>query len=223
MACCAVCLPAAGAQAAAPRVSVSVIGPGGKVVRAPRAVTVRSARLRIGGRTCVVPEATPLAALAALRLPLGVTAGGSCTASTFFVRTIGRTTNRGRNGWSYKVGRRAGTTSAANPSGSFGNGRRLGSGDNVTWFWCVLGRRGCQRTLVARRVGAASVRVMAYDDRGRGIRVRRALVRVTDARGKRRSGRTDRRGRVSFRGLRGSWRISAKRGRYVPALPGGPR
>ncbi len=223
MACAVVCLPAAGAQAAAPRVSVSVIGPGGKVVRAPRAASAGAARLRIGGRTCAVPEATPLAALAALRLPLGVTASGSCTASTFFVRTIGRTTNRGRDGWAYKVGRRAGTASAANPSGSFGNGRRLGSGDHVTWFWCVLGQRGCQRTLVATRVGARSVRVMAYDDRGRGIRVRSALVRVRDSRGRRRSGRTDRRGRVSFGGLSGSWRISAKRGRYVPALPGGAR
>lgn len=223
VACGAVALPAAGAQAAAPRVTVTVIGPGGKVVRAPRGIFAGDARLRIDGRRCAVPSATPLAALAALRLPLRVTAGGSCTASSYFVTTIGRSKNRGRNGWSYKVGRRAGTVSAANPRGSFGNGRRLGSGDVVTWFWCVLGRRGCQRTLVASRVGARSVRVVAYDDRGRGIRVKRALVRVTDARGKRRSGRTNRRGRVSFGGLRGSWRISAKRGRYVPALPGGAR
>lgn len=203
--------------------AVSVIGPGGKVVRAPRGLTAAGARLRIDGRTCGVPEATPLAALAALRLPLRVTGSGSCTPSAYFLTTIGRSANRGRDGWTYKVGRRAGTAGAANPSGSFGNGRRLGSGDVVTWFYCHLGRRGCQRTLVATRVGAATVRVMAYDDRGRGIRVPRALVTVVDGRGKRVRRRTDRRGRAHVSGLRGAWRISAKRGSYVPALPGGPR
>ena len=85
--------------------------------------------MRVDGRVCRLPGATPLAALAALRLPLRVTAGGSCSDSAFFVTTIGRRANAGRNGWTYKVGRRAGTTSAASPSGSFGNGRRLGGGE----------------------------------------------------------------------------------------------
>lgn len=223
LACVLSAVSAAGAQAAAPRVVVSVIGPGGKVVRAPRAVRAGTAHLRIDGRTCTMAPATPLTALAQFRLPLRVTAGGSCSASAVFVQAIGRAANRGRDGWSYKVGRRAGTASAASPSGSFGTGRRLRSGDRVTWFWCRLGSRGCQRTLTARRVGAATVRVMGYDDRGHGVRVRRALVTVRDARGHRRTGRTGRDGTVRLRGLSGSWRITARRGGFVPALPGGAR
>ena len=224
LACAAAALPAAApAQAASPRVTVTVIGPGGKVVRAPRAVRAADGRIRVDRRVCGLPGATPLAALAALRLPLRVTAQGSCSPSAYFVTTVGRTSNRGRNGWAYKVGRRAGTASAASPSGSFGTGRRLRSGEVVTWFWCVLGRRGCQRSLVATRVGAATVRVMGFDDNGRGVRVRRALVTATDSRGRRARGRTGARGTVRLRGLRGSRRITAKRGGYVPALPGGAR
>lgn len=221
LACAAAVAPAAAAQAASPRVTVAVIGPEGKVVRAPRAVRAGDARIRVERRTCGLPGATPLAALAALRLPLRVTAGGSCTPSAYFVTAIGRRANFRRNGWAYKVGRRAGTTSAASPSGSFGDGRRLRGGEVVTWFWCVLGRRGCQRTLTARRTGATSVRVMSFDDAGRGVRVRRARVTAVDARGRVARGRTDSRGIVRLRGLRGSWRISARRGGYVPALVGG--
>lgn len=224
LACAAAVLPAAApAQAASPRVVVAVVGPDGKVVRAPRSVRAADGRVRVERRACALPGATPLAALAALRLPLRVTAQGSCSPSAFFVTAIGRTSNRGRDGWAYKVGRRAGTTSAASPSGSFGTGARLRGGEVVTWFWCVLGRRGCQRSLVATRVGASTVRVMGYDDEGRGVRVRRALVTATDARGRRARGRTGSRGTVRLRGLRGSWRIGAKRGGYVPALPGGAR
>ena len=219
----ALAVPAAPASAVSPRVTVTVIGPGGAVVRAPRAVRASDTRLRVDGRVCRLPAATPLAALAALRLGLRVTASGSCTPSAYFVTAIGRRANSGRDGWAYKVGRRAGTASAANPSGSFGTGRRLRGGEVVTWFWCGLGRRGCQRTLVATRVGATRVRVTAHDDAGRGVRVRRALVSVTDARGRRARGRTDQRGLVRLGGLRGSWRISARRGGLVPALPGGAR
>jgi hypothetical protein len=223
LACVATALPAAAAPAAGPRVTVTVVGPGGKVVRAPRAVRAAGGRVRIDGRVCGLPGATPLAALAALRLPLGITASGGCTPSAYFVTRIGRRANAGRNGWAYKVGRRAGTASAANPSGSFGTGRRLRGGEVVTWFWCVLGARGCQRTMTARRVGAATVRVRGYDDAGRGVRVPRALVTATDSRGRRARGRTGARGTVRLRGLRGAWKITARRGGFVPALPGGAR
>ncbi len=216
-----VALPAA-AEAAGPRVTVSVIGPGGAVVRAPRVVGARDARLRVERRFCVVPGATPLAALAQLRLPLRITAGGSCSPSAYFVTTIAGRANRGRDGWAYKVGRRAGTASAADTAGSFGTGRRLRSGEVVTWFWCELGRRGCQRTLGARRSGSRSVVVHGYDDRGRGVRVARALVTVRAGRRVARA-RTDRRGVARLPALRGSWQITARRGGYVPALPGGAR
>ncbi len=92
----------------------------------------------------------------------------------------------------------------------------------MTWFWCVLGGRGCQRTLTAVRVGARSVRVVGYDDRGRGVRVRRALVTVR-AGSRTARARTSSRGIATLPALRGSWRISARRGGYVPALPGGAR
>lgn len=222
-ACVAAAAAAAPAPADVPRVVVTVVGPAGKVVRAPRVVRPDGARVRVDSGVCGLPAATPLAALAALRLPLRITASGSCAASAFFVTAIGRRANAGRDGWAYKVGRRAGTASAANPSGSFGDGRRLRGGEVVTWFWCVLGRRGCQRTLTVRRVGAARARVMGYDDAGRGVRVRRAHVTATDTRGRRARGRTDARGLVRLRGLRGSWKITARRGDFVPALPGGAR
>lgn len=216
-------LPAAGADAAGPRVGVTVIGPRGVVVRTPRAVRAGPARLRVDRRICRMAAATPLTALAQLRLPLRVTAGGTCSPSEVFVTAIGRQANAGRNGWTYKVGHRAGTASAASPSGSFGTGRGLRGGERVTWFWCVLGRRGCQRTLTARRVGAATVRVVGYDDAGRGVRIGRALVTVRDARGQRVRKRTGAHGTVGFRGLRGSWQITATRRGLVPALPGGAR
>ncbi len=218
----AVALPAAAAPAA-PRVVVTVIGPGGKVVRAPRAVRATAPLLRVGSRRCRVAEATPLAALAQFRMSLRIRGDGACSPSALFLVAIGGRANAGRNGWAYKVGHKAGTTSAGDRSGSFGDGRRLRSGQVVTWFWCVLGGRGCQRTLTARNLGHARVRVLGYDDVGRGVRIRRALVTATDSRGHRAQGRTNARGEVGLRGVAGHLRLSARRGGFVPALPGGAR
>jgi len=67
------------------------------------------------------------------------------------------------------------------------------------------------------------MRVMGYDDRGRGVRVRRALVTATDSRGRRARGRTGANATVRLRGLRDAWRITARRGGFVSALPGGAR
>ncbi|MCW3009597.1 MAG: hypothetical protein JWO90_1, partial [Solirubrobacterales bacterium] len=207
--CVAAALPATAAQGAGPTVRVSVFGPNGTVVKAPTTVGAREARLRVESRTCPAPSATPLAALAQLRLPMGITAGGGCSPSAMFVRRIASTTNRGRDGWAYKVGRRAGTASAASTSGSFGNGRRLRSGDVVTWFWCKLGARGCQRTLTAVRAGTRTVRVMGYDDEGRGVRVRSAIVTVRSSTGRSAAARTDARGLARVT-LGGSWRVAAR-------------
>jgi hypothetical protein len=61
----------------------------------------------------------------------------------------------------------------------------LRRGVRLLWFWCELGDAGCQRTLEARperrRVAAGEqviVRVVGYDDEGRGAAVSGATVRL---------------------------------------------
>ena len=58
---------------------------------------------------------------------------GSCgrsprDAGALYVTQVGPDRRRGPAGWVYKVGRRAGTTGAADPAGPFGHGRRLRGG-----------------------------------------------------------------------------------------------
>jgi hypothetical protein len=195
------------AQAASsPKVEVYVVGRA-KVLAAPAKVRARAVSVKVGRRPCSVAAGTALAALEGLRKKAGPSYGlrdfGSCSrraadAAGLFVTRIGPDRNRGQAGWAYKVGRRGATTSAADPSGPFGTGRRLRAGDRVTWFWCVLGGSGgCQRTLeaqpAARSVapGAAlAVTVRGYDDEGRGEVVAGATVTlgaaraVTDAAGR---------------------------------------
>jgi hypothetical protein len=89
----------------------------------------------------------------------------------------------------YKVGNRAGTTGAGDPSGPFGTGRRLHAGQHVLWFWCTLDQAGgCERTLDARpdRTSAAPgetlrVTVRGYDDLGKAVAVAGATVRLGSA------------------------------------------
>jgi len=213
----------AAAGAAAPRVSVAVVGPGGAVLAPPTTRAAAQARVRVGARRCAVPSASPLAALVATRRPVTVTGDGSCTPSAFYVTAVDGRRARGREGWVYKVGVRAGTAGAADPSGPFGTGRRLRGGDRVLWFWCRLGAGGCQRTLAVRRVGTEGrLRVVGHDDLGRARRVAGALVTVRSRRtGRRASGRTDRRGEVTIRGMDASRGLvaSARRSGMVPALP----
>jgi hypothetical protein len=183
--------PAARA-ASAPKVEVFVVGRT-KVLAAPATVRARVASIKVGRRSCAVPAGTALAVLEGLRKKRGpayaVRDFGSCSrraadAAGLFVTKIGSDRNRGQAGWAYKVGRRGATTSAADPSGPFGTGKRLRGGDRVTWFWCVLGGAGgCQRTLEAtpatRRVapgGPLAVTVRGYDDEGRGQVVAGATV-----------------------------------------------
>lgn len=184
----------ASGAARAPRVHVMIAGRT-HVLLAPRTVGASTTAVRVGSRRCAVGAATPLAALAAAHRGGGpsfsVRDYGSCDgraadSSSLFVFRIGADRNRGRNGWTYKVGNRSGTTSAADLSGAFGTGRRLRSGDRLTWFWCVLSRSGsCQRTLAVapatRRVtpGAAlRVTVLGYDDAGHAVRVAGATARL---------------------------------------------
>jgi hypothetical protein len=104
------------------------------------------------------------------------------------VKQVGDERERGRGGWVYKLGRRAGSSAAADPSGPFGTGRRLRDGDRVLWFWCELEGDGCQRTLEVRpeRSSAAPgaalrVTVHGYDNDGDGVPVAGATVRLGDA------------------------------------------
>src|SRR4051794_39340083 len=148
----ALALPVATASAA-PTVRVMVVGRGGRHYLPPRSVRAATTTVAASGKRCAVGAATPLAALVARGVALRVRDyGGSCSrraadSAGLFVFQVGPDRNRGRDGWTYKVGTRAGTAGAADTSGPFGRGR-LHGGDHVTWFWCLLARRGsCQRTL----------------------------------------------------------------------------
>jgi hypothetical protein len=181
---------AAPAPAAAATVDVMVVGKE-RVLHAPTEVRLKQRRLKVAGRRCRVGAATPLSVLAGTHLRIRLRDYARCgrrprDAGGLYVAEISGERERGNGGWVYKVGRRAGTTAAADPSGPFGTGRRLRDGQRVTWFWCVLRRSGgCQRTLAAvpDRTRAApgetlGVTVRGYDDFGRGVPVRGATVRL---------------------------------------------
>jgi hypothetical protein len=181
---------AAPAPAGAVEVQVMVVGKE-RVLRGPASVALRPRNVKAGGRRCAAGKATPLSVLAGTRLRLRLRDYGSCGRSPrdsggLFVTRVGSESNRGNDGWVYKVGRRSGTTGAADPGGSFGNGRRLRGSDRVLWFWCVQDRQQhCQRTLEATPeqslVSAGAplrVRVRAYDDFGRAIPAAGAVVRL---------------------------------------------
>ncbi len=187
----------ASAAPAGPLVDVLVVGRH-DTLGGPRAVRAVRTTITASGRRCAVGSGTPLAALAGLRHVGGPSfrtrdTGGSCSsrvadAGALFVYRVGADANAGRDGWVYKVGRRAGTTGAADPSGPFGTGVRLRSGDRVTWFWCHLSRAdSCPRTLelrAAARVAPGAVlhvAVSGFDDRGHGIRMPGATVRLASA------------------------------------------
>ena len=186
-------LPAPAAGAGAASVELMVVGKT-RVLRDAAPVKLRARSVRVGGRRCAVGRATPLSALAGTRLRLRLRDYGSCgrspaDAGSLYVRKVGPDRAGGPRGWVYKVGNRAGTTGAADPSGPFGTGRRL-RGGRLLWFWCRQDRAGgCQRTLDARpessSVAAGAplrVRVRGYDDNGRGVPVAGALVRLGAAR-----------------------------------------
>jgi hypothetical protein len=222
----------AGGATTGPRVHVMVAGRT-HVLLAPRTVPTGATSVAVASRRCAVGAATPLAALVAARRGGGpsfsVRDYGACDAraadsGSLFVFRIGADRNRGRNGWTYKVGNRSGSTGAADLSGAFGTGRRLRAGDRVTWFWCVLSRSGsCQRTLAvvpaARRVSPGamfSVKVLGYDDAGHAVRVAGAKVRLDGA-----TAVTGSDGTARFVApvTAGRVRLSATRSGMVPAFP----
>ena len=203
------------AQARAPVVKQLVVFRSGKAVA--RTVSSRGVLLTVGRRRCAAGTGTPLAALVRSKAGrLRLRDFGSCSrrarnGAGLFVSGIGHDRNRGRNGWTYKVGRRAATAGAADPSGPFGSGRRLRSRQRLTWFYCRLLADGCQRTLELRSAaepGGVAASVRAYDDEGRGVAVQGATVRLGGF-----TGLTDASGVAHFAVGPGSYRAYAsKRG-----------
>ena len=212
----------ASAARRAPVVHQMVVFRSGKAVA--KRVSARRALARVGRRRCAVGTGTALAALVRSRVGrLSLRDYGSCSRRRardgygLFVRAIRRDRNRGRNGWVYKVGRRAATAGAADLSGPFGTGRRLRSRQRVLWFYCRLGGRGCQRTLALRlraEPGAVVATALGYDDEGRGVRVAGATVRVGPA-----TGTTGYDGVVRLSVPPGRHRASAKKRRLVRSFP----
>jgi hypothetical protein len=180
----------AGASAAS--VELLVVGKT-RVLREAAPVRLKARSVRVGRHRCAVGKATPLSVLAGTRLALRLRDYGSCgrspaDAGSLYVRKVGPDRARGSRGWVYKLGHRAGTTGAADPSGPFGTGKRL-RGGRLLWFWCEQNRTGgCQRTLELRPDAStvapgAPLRfsVRGYDDNGRGVAVAGALVRLGSA------------------------------------------
>ena len=165
-----------------------------RVLREAAPVKLRARSVRVGGRRCAVGRATPLSALAGTRLRLRLRDYGACgrspaDAGSLYVRQVGSDRARGPRGWVYKVGNRAGTTGAADPSGPV----RAPAGACAAAGCCGSGAcrtapGGCQRTLDARPEASAvaagaplRVTVRGYDDNGRGVPVAGALVRLGGA------------------------------------------
>jgi hypothetical protein len=184
------------AEAAAPKVRQLVVFRDGSATS--ETVSTRATRVRVEGRRCTAGDGTALAALVRSRLGrIRLRDFGSCSArprdsALLFVQAIRGDVNRGRDGWVYKVGRRAATAGAADPGGPLGRGR-LRAGQRVTWFYCRLRDGGCQRTLELKwraEPGALVASVRGYDDEARGVAVEGATVRaggvsaLTDASGK---------------------------------------
>ncbi|MDQ6749561.1 MAG: hypothetical protein M3Z33_02215, partial [Actinomycetota bacterium] len=175
--------------AAAPRVRVMVVGKT-QTLLAGKTVTARRRTVTVGRRRCTVAAGTGLAGLDAARRAGGpayrLRDYGTCSrraadAASLFVFEVGRDRNRGRDGWVYKIGHSVPSAGAGDP-----NGRRLSSGDDLTWFYCRMQRSGgCQRTLELiiplRSAPGQTMRalVRSHDDDGRDA----AAVGVTVALG----------------------------------------
>jgi hypothetical protein len=224
-ACAAV--PPAAARATAVR---AMVAGKDRVLRQATTVTLKQRRVTVGAKRCAVGAGTPLGVLAGLHLTLRVRDYyGSCgrrarDAGGLFVTRVGPDRNRGASGWVYKLGRRGGSSGAADPAGPFGTGRRLRAGDRLLWFWCRADPSGgCQRTLEATpdRTTAAPgdavhVTVRGYDNDGHGVPVGGATVRLGSA-----SALTGADGAATLTvpGA-GRLRLSATAPGLVPAFPG---
>lgn len=225
--------PAQAGAAKAPAVETMVVGQGSTLL-SPAFVTPSATTVTAGGRHCRVGASTPLATLlgAGRITPLGsirVRDFGHCSrtaardSSALFVSAVGAERNRGRDGWVYKVGRRSGTTGAADLSGPFGTGRRLRAADRLVWFWCRMTGSSCQRTLEVKPVGATvkagdplAITVTGYDDAGHGRAVAGATVRLGTAV----EAKTDAKGIATLTPVApGEFAVSADRVGTVPSFP----
>jgi hypothetical protein len=218
-----IALGAAPAEAAR-TVKVMVVGKA-SVLSGPQQVRLTSRTVEVRGRRCATGTRTALSALAATKLPLTFKDFGACSrrpaeSGSLYVRSIAGERASGADGWVYKVGRRVGTTGAADPSGAFGDGRKLRTGQRVLWFWCVKDAgNACQRTLevAAPRTVAPGARftatVRGYDENGGGVPVAGVEVApgaVTDAAGA---------ATVTAPAAAGSLVLSAAGPGMVPAFP----
>jgi hypothetical protein len=199
-----------------------------RVLREAAPVRLKSRSVRVGGRRCAVGRATPLSVLAGTRLRVRLQDYGSCgrsprDAGALYVTRVGSDRRGGPAGWVYKVGRRTGTSGAADPSGPFGTGRKLRTGQRLLWFWCVQVRgAACQRTLEvspsATTVAPGAplrVAVRGYDDNGRGVPVPGATVRLGAA-----SATTDASGVAQVvAGAAGAARLTAEHDGMVRSWP----
>jgi hypothetical protein len=216
---------------AAPSVQTMVVGAGGVVLSGPRTVSAASSTVRVGGRGCAVAAGTPLAVLAALGRLGGPSFAlrdyGRCGASAsnsgqLFVYRLGGESNRGQDGWEYKVDRVSGTTGAADTSGARGNGQLLSSGQRVLWFWCAAFAGGCQRTLEVSASSSVThgrtlaVQVSGYDNEGHGRPVAGAIVTLGSD-----FASTNAAGRATLIAPQsgGRYTLSAKRSGLVPSFP----
>jgi hypothetical protein len=216
------------APASAASVHVMVVGKD-RVLRSAKDVRLKQRTVKVGHRRCAVAAATPLSVLAAVHLKLGFRDYGRCgkhpaEASGLYVTTVAGEREKGHGGWVYKVGRKAGTTAAADLSGPFGTGRRIHNGQRITWFWCELRQSGsCQRTLEVRpsRTSAApgetlSVTVRGYNDQGKGVGVQGATVRLGSATA---TSGIDGVAVLTVPQASGTVKLFAKRSGMVPAFP----
>jgi hypothetical protein len=219
------------AAAGAPAIETMVVGRTG-VLLGETQVRASATTVGVSGRRCAVSKATPLAVLLA-STRAGAPAPtlhdyGRCGSSPansgqLFVSAIGSQRNHGQSGWEYKVGHVSGTTGAADPSGSQGDGRLLSAGQRVLWFWCAASATGCQRTLdltLSSRgpVAAGSlvtVTVAGYDNEGRGTPIAGATVTLDATRAVTGAG-----GRVTLRTpfVPGRYSVSAARAGLVPSF-----
>jgi hypothetical protein len=200
--------PAAGA---APKIRQLVVFRDGHALA--KRVSTAATTVNVAGRRCAVGDGTALAALARSRPgTLRIRDFGACSSSPrdaagLLVTRIGPNRNRGQRGWVYKVGRRAATAGAGDPSGPFGHGR-LRAGQRVTWFYCVRAA-DCQRTLEVRATpttGGIVATVRAYDDAGDGVPVEGARVTAGGV-----TGLTAADGRVQIALTSGTHRVVARK------------
>ena len=185
-------LVAPAAAEARGKVDVMVVGRSEVLVPA-KSVTLKARAVGIDGKRCAIGTATPLSALAGTGVRFRLVDYGSCSrkprdAGSLYVSKIGPDRERGRDGWVYKVGRKVGSAGAADPAGPFGTGKKLRSGQQVLWFWCVKDRTdACQRTLETSSAETVApgaplaVTVRGYDENGKGVAVAGATVTLGGA------------------------------------------